>query len=134
MCRDVIKNITNKEPISYTRLPGGSTNLVASKKNLTLIKEALNNKDIKCVDWNVCSGDADSHEVAVEKIKRNVEDQCKNKKFAVVLMHDTYYKHFTVESLPEIIAYLKTQKFTFRTFEDLTETEKKEMINLGIIK
>ena len=98
-----------------------------------MIKEALNNRDIKCVDWNVCSGDADSHEVPTEKIKRNVKNQCKNKRFAVILMHDTYYKHFTVESLPEIITYLKKQGFIFRTFENLTETEEKEMINLGII-
>ncbi|CAB1249373.1 hypothetical protein CLOSBL3_11874 [Clostridiaceae bacterium BL-3] len=49
-------------------------------------------------------------------------------------MHDTYYKHFTVESLLEMISYLKKQGFIFRTFEDLTEAEEKEMINLGIIK
>jgi peptidoglycan/xylan/chitin deacetylase (PgdA/CDA1 family) len=132
-CRNIIKTITNKEPVNYTRLPGGSTNLMTSKTNLNLIKKALNDKGIKYVDWNVCSGDADSHEVPVEKIKRNVKNQSQNKKFAVILMHDAYYKHFTVESLPEIITYLKDQGFVFRTFGDLTEVEEKEMIDLGII-
>ncbi|APM40692.1 polysaccharide deacetylase family protein [Clostridium kluyveri] len=133
ICKSTIKKITNKEPINYTRLPGGSTNLIISKTNLNLIKKTLNDKGIKYVDWNVCSGDADSHEVSVEKIKRNVKNQCQNKKIAVILMHDTYYKHFTVESLPEIIAYLKNQGFVFRTFGDLTEVEQKEMIDLEII-
>jgi peptidoglycan-N-acetylglucosamine deacetylase len=132
-CRNIIKTITNKEPVNYTRLPGGSTNLMTSKTNLNLIKKALNDKGIKYVDWNVCSGDADSHEVPVEKIKRNVKNQCQNKKIAVILMHDTYYKHFTVESLPEIVTYLKDQGFIFRTFGDLTEAEEKEMIDIRII-
>ncbi|WP_406541876.1 hypothetical protein [Clostridium ljungdahlii] len=48
-------------------------------------------------------------------------------------MHDTYYKHFTVESLPEIIKYLKDQGFNFRTFENLTEAEEKELMKLEII-
>ena len=133
MCKNIIKKITSKDPVNYTRLPGGSTNLIISKTNLSLIKKALNNKGIKYVDWNVCSGDADSHEVPVGKIKRNVENQCKNKKIAVILMHDTYYKHFTVESLPEIIKYLKDQGFSFRTFENLTEAEEKELMKLEII-
>ena len=106
---------------------------MTSKTNLNLIKKALNDKGIKYVDWNVCSGDADSHEVPVEKIKRNVKNQSQNKKFAVILMHDAYYKHFTVESLPEIITYLKDQGFVFRTFEDLTKAEEKEMIDLEVI-
>lgn len=132
-CRNAIKKITDKEPINYTRLPGGSTNPLTSKSNLASIKKALNDKGIKYVDWNVCSGDADSHEVPVEKIKRNVKTQCKDKKMAVILMHDTYYKHFTVESLPEIIANLKAQGFTFRTFGDLSAAEEKKLIDLEII-
>lgn len=132
-CKNSIKKITNKEPTNYTRLPAGSTNLMTSKTNLYLIKKTLNDKGIKYVDWNVCSGDADSHEVPVEKIKTNVKNQCQNKKIAVILMHDAYYKHFTVESLPEIITYLKGQGFVFRTFGDLTEAEEKEMIDIGII-
>ncbi|WP_411681151.1 polysaccharide deacetylase family protein [Clostridium thailandense] len=133
MCRNTIRKITNKEPMNYTRLPGGSTNLITSKANLNLIKKALNDSGIKYVDWNVCSGDADSHEVPVGKIKRNVKNQCQDKKIAVILMHDTYYKHFTVESLPETITYLKNQGFVFRTFADLTESEEKELMHLGII-
>jgi peptidoglycan/xylan/chitin deacetylase (PgdA/CDA1 family) len=132
-CKNTIQKITNKEPIHYIRFPGGSNNPMARKATLDSIKKTLNDKGIKYVDWNVCSGDADAHEVPVNKIKRNVKNQCQNKKIAVILMHDTYYKHFTVESLPEIITYLKNEGFVFRTFGDLSESEEKEMINIEII-
>ncbi|NMM64480.1 polysaccharide deacetylase [Clostridium sp. P21] len=132
-CCNVIQNLTGKTPSPYIRLPGGSTNLVTSKSNLNSIKNALNEKGIRYVDWNVCSGDAESHVVAVDKIKNNVMTQCKDKNFAVILMHDTYYKYFTVEALPDIINYLKNEGYVFRTFDDVTPAEESEMIKLKII-
>ncbi|MDF2504554.1 polysaccharide deacetylase family protein [Clostridium sp.] len=132
-CKDSIIKSTGKNPIPYVRLPGGSDNLVANKLILDSIKTTLNYNGINYVDWNVCSGDADSQTVPVIKIKDNIQTQCKNKKMAVILMHDTYYKHFTVESLPEIITYLKNQGFVFRTFDDLTEEEEENMLNAGIM-
>lgn len=132
-CKDSIKELINKDPVNYLRLPGGSDNLAANKSVLNSIKTNLKGKGINYVDWNVCSGDADSQEVPVMKIKDNIQTQCKNKRIAVILMHDTYYKNFTVESLPEIITYLKNQGFVFRTFDDLTEEEEKNMIGAGII-
>lgn len=132
-CGDVIKKITGKDPIPFVRLPGGSDNLVASASSLKNIKNTLNIKGYKYVDWNVTSGDADSHKVPVEKIKSNVINRSKDKKISVVLMHDTYYKHFTVEALPDIIKHFKNEGFVFRTFDNLTEAEEKEMIRLGII-
>jgi peptidoglycan/xylan/chitin deacetylase (PgdA/CDA1 family) len=132
-CADVIKKLTGKTPSSYIRLPGGSTNLVTSKSNLALIKKTLQEKGIKYVDWNVCSGDAESHVVAVDKIKNNTITQCKNKNLAVILMHDTYYKYFTVEALPDIIKYFKSEGYVFRTFDDISPAEEKEMIRLKIM-
>lgn len=132
-CYNVIKKLTGKTPSPYIRLPGGSTNLVTSKANINSIKEALHEKGIRYVDWNVCSGDAESHVVAVDKIKNNVMTQCKNKNFAVILMHDTYYKYFTVEALPDIIKYLKNEGYVFKTFDDISPAEEEEMIKLKIM-
>ncbi|MDD3225437.1 MAG: polysaccharide deacetylase [Clostridium sp.] len=132
-CETSIKKITGKNPIPYVRLPGGSTNSFLDKSVLISIKNSLNKNKIDYVDWNVCSGDADSHVVPVEKIKNNIKLQCQDKDIAVILMHDTYYKYFTVDSLPDVIKYLKNQGFVFRSFDNLTEYEKNEMINNKIM-
>ena len=71
--------------------------------------------------------------VSTEIVKRKVISQCKEKKLAVVLMHDTYYNSFTVEALPDIIKYLKNQGFVFRTFDELTSTEESVMKRIGIV-
>lgn len=132
-CQNVIKKITGREPIPYLRMPGGSDNLVATKSNLNNIKRILNTRGLKYVDWNVSSGDAESHEVPVEKVKKNVITQCKDKNLAIVLMHDTYYKHFTVEALPDVIKYLKNEGFVFRTFDDLTAKEESQMVKIKVV-
>ncbi|MBC2580211.1 polysaccharide deacetylase family protein [Clostridium sp. DJ247] len=132
-CSNVIKKITKITPIPYIRLPGGSTNLVASQSNLNSIKVTLAQSGMKYVDWNVDSGDGNSHKITAEKIKENIAEQCSNKKYAVILMHDTYYNNCTVEALPSVIKYLKDEGFVFRTFDDLTLEEEKEMIRQGIL-
>ena len=132
-CKNVIKNITGKDPIPYIRLPGGSDNLVTSKSNLESIKKALKEKGIKYVDWNVSAGDAEGKEISPDKVKRNVINQCQEKKLAVILMHDTYYGSFTVEALPDIIKYLKSQGYVFRTFDELTPIEESVMERIGIV-
>lgn len=132
-CKNSIEELIHKTPISYVRMPGGSNNPTSEKAVLDSIRTTLNTKNISYVDWNVCSSDADNKEVPAIKIENTIEYQCKNKKTAVILMHDTYYKHSTVESLPKIISYLKENGFAFRTFDDLTEQEEKSMIAAGII-
>lgn len=132
-CSNVIKKITGTTPISYVRFPGGSNNLATSKVNLHSIKVTLNHMGISYVDWNVSAGDAESKIVSPEKIKQNIISQSRDKRLAVILMHDTYYKNSTVAALPGVIEYLKQQGFVFRTFNDLTAEEEKEMIRLGII-
>ncbi|MBV7274985.1 polysaccharide deacetylase [Clostridiaceae bacterium UIB06] len=132
-CQRVIRRITGRDPAPYLRMPGGSDNLVASKKILDNIKNILRQKDLKYVDWNVSSGDAESCKVSVEKIKKNVIDQCKNKKIAVILMHDTYYKNTTVEALPYIVKTLKDEGFIFKTFDDITQNEETQMVKMRVI-
>lgn len=132
-CKNVIKNIAGREPVPYIRLPGGSDNLVTSKNNLETIKSTLKEKGINYVDWNVSAEDAVSKEITSEEIKKNIISQCEDKKLAVILMHDAYYKNFTVEALPDIINYLKSEGFVFRTFDELTITEENVMKRIGIV-
>lgn len=132
-CNTAIKKITGKNPPPYTRLPGGSDNGVSTRERMIKIRKRLNEKGIRYVDWNVSSADAVSHIVPTIKIKNNVMQQCKNKRIAVVLMHDAYYKKTTVEALPDIISYLKGEGFKFRTFNDISAEEEAALIQSRII-
>ncbi|WP_084284743.1 polysaccharide deacetylase family protein [Clostridium lundense] len=132
-CIGVIKRITKKTPQSYVRMPGGSDNLVSKPESLRTIRNRLNAKGIDYVDWNVSSGDATADTVPASTIENNIFDQCKEKNFVVMLMHDSYYKKTTVESLNYTIRYLKDKGFQFKTFEDLNAFERGTMIKTGIM-
>jgi peptidoglycan/xylan/chitin deacetylase (PgdA/CDA1 family) len=132
-CNNVIKTITNKSNFSYIRMPGGSDNLVSSSETLEKIKMELKKRKIYYVDWNVSSDDALGRNIEAFKLKENVISQSRGVSMAVVLMHDSYYKRTTVDSLQEVISYFKKQGYVFRTFNDLTEEEKQKMIKAEVL-
>lgn len=132
-CIKVIKEITGKDIPPYTRLPGGSDNAIGKESILQDIRATLKKKNMRYVDWNVSSLDAVSVFVPKSTIKESVIKKCENTNFAVVLMHDSSTKQTTVESLEDIIKYLKERNFIFRTFNDITEMEEREMIERRII-
>lgn len=132
-CTEVVKRIIGKTPKSYVRMPGGSDNLVSNPEVLRTIRNKLNAKGIDYIDWNVSSGDAAAETVPTSTIKGNIFNQCRDKSFAVILMHDGYYKGSTVESLPTTIRYLKEQGYQFRTLEDLNSLERGTMLRTGIM-
>jgi peptidoglycan/xylan/chitin deacetylase (PgdA/CDA1 family) len=132
-CSKVIMKLTGRETIPYLRLPGGSAVQVSNKDMLKKIKTKLNNNNIKYVDWNVSSADAAMETVPTSLIKNNVISQCRGKKFVVILMHDSNTKTTTVEALPEVIEYLKSNGYAFKTFDDVTISEERQMNRLQII-
>jgi peptidoglycan/xylan/chitin deacetylase (PgdA/CDA1 family) len=132
-CNEVIKRLTNKEPIPFIRFPGGSDNRVSNLEVMKGIRNRVKDKSIRYVDWNVSSTDASAATVAMSQIRDNVISQVKNTSFAVVLMHDAPSKTTTVEALPEVIRFLKDQGYVFRTFNNITIAEEREMIKRGII-
>jgi peptidoglycan/xylan/chitin deacetylase (PgdA/CDA1 family) len=132
-CNNTIKTLVNRGSISYIRMPGGSDNKVSSAETLKKIRASLKKKNINYVDWNVSSEDALGRNVEALKIKQNIMSQSKGKSMVVILMHDSYYKKTTVDSLQEVINYFKKQGYTFRTFNDLTEEEKQKMIKKGVL-
>lgn len=132
-CNAAIEKVTGEKAKNYVRLPGGSDNLVSNAKVLVDIRNKLISNGIDYVDWNVCSGDAISRTVDAKILKKNVINQCSMKDFAVILMHDGYYKTTTVDALSDTIEYLKENNFKFRTFDDLTIEERKKMIQLRLI-
>lgn len=132
-CSEVIKTLTESNPFPYMRFPGGSHNTIVNKKTMGNIKRILKARNMKYIDWNVSSEDAERAVVAMSHIKKSVINQCSYKSFSVVLMHDAPTKKTTVDALPGIIKYLKDNNYTFRTFKDISETEERELIKRGII-
>lgn len=115
-----IKNIIGKE-VNIIRFPGGSSNKVSANYNkgiMTRLTKSVLQKGFSYFDWNVDSLDASGNRVAVNKMLDNIKKESKNKKEICLLMHDTSSKNTTVEALPYIISYLRSQGFRF---EPLTE-------------
>ncbi len=130
---DILKNILGEQPLGFMRFPGGSDNHVSKANVMNDIRNTFVNSGKAYVDWNISSGDAASATVPADTIKNNVLNDLSKRNFGVALMHDAAAKTTTVEALPAIIDTLKAQGFVFRTFGELTITEKNEMIKKKII-
>ncbi|HYE12391.1 MAG TPA: polysaccharide deacetylase family protein [Patescibacteria group bacterium] len=76
-------------------------------------------KPYKTILWNVDSRDSSARDVSREVILNNVKNQVKNKKSAVIIMHDSGTHIETAHALPDIIKYLKEEGFTI---EPITES------------
>lgn len=64
-------------------------------------------------DWNVSTGDASATSVSADELVRNVINESAGKSRIIILMHDVVTKKTTVEALPRIIEYLKSQGYSF---------------------
>jgi peptidoglycan/xylan/chitin deacetylase (PgdA/CDA1 family) len=132
-CNTAIKNAIGVEQQRFLRFPGGSDNQVSNHQVMASIRNAVVAKGIGYVDWNTSSGDAASVTVPTKDIEIKLLNQLSTSNFSVILMHDVSSKTTTVEALQTVINYLKKEGFVFRTFNNLTPTEEKEMIKRGII-
>ncbi|MBQ4515593.1 MAG: polysaccharide deacetylase [Clostridia bacterium] len=109
---ELVINTVGEE--GYTRVfrfPGGS----AGKPDE--YKLALSEIDYVYVDWNALNGDAEGHNVAVSTQLANIKETTNGRSSAVILMHDAATKDTTVAALPQIIDYLRSQGFTFKTLK-----------------
>jgi peptidoglycan/xylan/chitin deacetylase (PgdA/CDA1 family) len=101
------------------RFPGGSNNHVSwhagGKGVMKLIADAMVQDGYQYFDWNVDSTDASKVVQERSIIVTSVLSEAKDKKKAIVLMHDAAPKTTTVEALPEIIEGLQAQGFSFDT-------------------
>lgn len=110
----ILANVDEESYVKIFRFPGGSH---SSKKNQ--FKVALKEIGYSFVDWNVLNGDAEGHNVSPSKQLENIRKTSAGKRNAVVLMHDASSKKTTVDALPAIINYLKSQGYVFRTLKDV---------------
>lgn len=119
-----IKSVTGVET-KITRFPGGSSNTVSNKYHKGIMKNLK--KDVVKQgyiyhDWNVDSGDARRNNVPVETLLENIKSTMGKQRQINILMHDTgKAKQTTVEALPQIIEYVKSQGFDIQPItEDST--------------
>lgn len=132
LCINSIKKATGAEVLPFTRFPGGSDNEV-SYGNMKAIREAVKERGIGYIDWNVSSADAAPYYVEPERIVNNIVSESKEKNMVVILMHDAADKKSSVEALPVFLKELKAQGFVFRTFNDITPEEKQMMTKIRVM-
>ncbi len=113
--RDAIGN-QNYNSLVF-RFPGGSVGGYYNDFKLEA-KQTLNSQGIGNVDWNALTKDADGAK-SKEAILNNFYDTIQGKTSIVLLMHDAGDKILTYETLPDIISYLKSDGYEFKTLYDV---------------
>lgn len=106
-----IKTILPDYNSKLARIPGGSLRWNVSYRN------AVKAAGFHAVDWNCLSRDAEGTNVPSKTLFENVKRTAVKERNLIILMHDSPGKETTVESLPEIIEYLKAQGFTFKVLK-----------------
>lgn len=97
------------------RMPNGEMTRKHNKdKNIDRLIEKLKEKDMYSVDWNALTGDEEGkRNKNTGELLRYLKKTSKDKEKLVILMHDSRNKKNTLEALPEVIAYLKSEGFEF---------------------
>lgn len=113
----------------YFRFPGGSSNTVSRKHKTGIMTELANlmtEKGYKYYDWNVDCGDTHKNNT-VNYIINNIKKYVRGNGSYIILMHDI--KKNTMEALPSIISYLKSNGYTFRALDDSTPVKHFKIAN-----
>lgn len=111
---DKIREVIGQEfDTKVFRFPGG----LMSWKGQDSIKAKFKEKGINYIDWNALNGDAEGKKKTSQELLERVKTTTKDQEKVVILMHDTYQKEATAEALPQVIQYLKSQGYEFRTIK-----------------
>lgn len=112
-CDGVLKSIIgSKYNNKLLRFPGGSFG--TSHKRFRV---AIKSVGYNYIDWNDLTGDAEGHNVPVSKLLNNLKENTIGKEHVVILMHDSADKETTVQALPGVIEYLKSEGYSFNTLK-----------------
>ncbi len=116
-CNQIIANaIQVPEYNSHLfRFPGG----FAGGKYAIIKQQAgklLEQNGILNIDWNSLTGDSEKVNPSAEYLMNNLYNTTQGKNSVVILMHDALAKRVTVETLPQVIEYLKNEGYEFENF------------------
>ena len=115
--QDIIEAQTG-QTTNILRFPGGTNNTISKSicpGIMTELTQKMTQAGYYYFDWNVDSYDSRSSSNA-QKIINETISQIKNKKNAVVLMHDIHKK--TVDAVPAIIEYCLENGYTFKVLDE----------------
>lgn len=106
--KQILQSILGEDKtFMLTRFPGGSFG-----EKLAPFREAVNKAGYLYVDWNCVNGDAEtSKPQTVNQLIQRFKDTAKGMTSLVILMHDAPKKDTTVQALPHIIRYLKSENY-----------------------
>ena len=93
------------------RCPGG----YMSWKDMDKLDGYLEENNMASIDWSALSGDAEGKKKDASQLLKYAVESSMNQEMVVLLMHDTYGKEETANSLPKIIEYFKGHGYEFRT-------------------
>ena len=93
------------------RCPGG----YMSWKNMDKLDGYLEENNMVSIDWSALSGDAEGKKKDASQLLKYAVESSMNQEMVVLLMHDTYGKEETANSLPKNIEYFKGHGYEFRT-------------------
>ena len=117
---DLYNEILGKDFSSrLMRFPGGS---FGKEHYIKAVTEA----GYLYFDWNALNGDAEGLDIPKERLVSRLKQTSKNKDELIVLMHDTDQKSTTVDALRDIIDYLKSEGYIFRTLDHYIEANYEE--------
>lgn len=112
-CDLIIKSIVGQEyNLKLLRFPGGSFS--TPRLNMQPFKDEATKAGYHFVNWNDMTGDAEGNDLPVNTLMNNLRKYTEGNT-VVILMHDAAAKTTTVEALPEVIQYLKSNGYTFET-------------------
>ena len=110
---EIIQNILGeKYHTRVFRFPGGSSEAAKQPLKQEIVKDGY-----ACIDWNALSGDGEGTNIPTNKLYDRLVSTAGKQQHLVVLMHDSPTKQTTVEVLPRIIEYLKSQSYEFATLK-----------------
>lgn len=113
----VLKDVLGEDfQTKLLRLPGGSFG-----KNKGPMVKAAEKAGYTVYDWNSLNGDAEGLNLRNSYLTKRLKDTTRNKKNAIILMHDMDTKKGTVETLRQNIDYLISEGFYFRVLEENNE-------------
>ena len=105
-----------------TRMPGGYlSRKYYNDPNLKEFDRTLNNNGIVSIDWTALNGDAEGKNYSEKELLEYAKKSSQGQKQIVILMHDTYGKEKTVEMLPDLIDYYKSNGYEFKTIMSTKE-------------